>query len=99
MKENENRLLNKTECKKYLRKAYKQAIAHNKSITPKNIEDEMKEVIKQQSEEYIAFAKIAVDNMQTSANGLINIEDLMGEIDVLPRIYTKIEAIEKAKNL
>lgn len=74
-------------------------ISYNKSITPKNIENEMKEVIKQQSEEYIAFAKIAVNNMETSANGVITIEDLIGEIDVLPRIYTKLEAIEKSKNL
>ena len=99
MKKRGNYLFNKTECTKYLRRAYKQIIAHNKSVTTKNIEDEMKEVIKQQSEEYIAFAKIAVDNMRTSANGFISIEDLINEIDVLPRIYTKLEAIEKAKNL
>lgn len=99
MKKKENCLLNKIECKKYLRRAYKQVIAHNKSITPKNIEDEMREVIKQQSKEYIAFAKIAVDNMQISGNGIITMEDLMSEIDVLPRIYTKMEAIEKAQNI
>lgn len=99
MKKKGNYWLNKTECKKYLRRAYKQMTEHNKSVTPKNIENEMKEVIKQQSEEYIAFAKIAVDNMRTSANGFISIEDLINEIDVLPRIYTKLEAIEKAKSL
>lgn len=99
MKKIGNHLLNRAECKKYLRRAYKQTIAHNKSITPKNIEDEIKKVIKQQSEKYITFAKIAVDNMQKSANDHITIEDLMSEIDVLPRIYTETDAIEKAKNL
>ncbi len=91
--------MNKSECKKYLKKAYKQAIALNKSITPKNIEDEMKRAIKDQALEYIAYSKIAVRNMQESGNTTITLKDLMGEIDVLPRIYTKIEAIKKAVNL
>lgn len=91
--------MNKTECKKYLRKAYNQAVAHNKSITPKNIEDEMKRAIDEQGLEYIAYSKIAVDNMKTSANEVITIKDLINEIDVLPRIYTKLSAIKKAENL
>lgn len=91
--------MNKTECKKYLRKAYKNVIAHNKSITPKNIEDEMKNVIEEQGIEYIAFAKIAVDNMKNCANDVIKIEDLVAEIDALTRIYSEYHAIEKAKNL
>jgi len=91
--------MNKNECKKYLKKAYKQVIAHNKSITPKNIEDEMKKVIDEQGIEYIAYAKIAVDNMKTSANEVITIKDLINEIDVLPRIYTTLSAIKKAENL
>ena len=69
--------MNKNECKKYLKKAYKQVIAHNKSITPKNIEDEMKKVIDEQGVEYIAYAKIAVDNMKTSDNYVITIKDLI----------------------
>ena len=91
--------MNKNECKKYLKKAYKQVIAHNKSITPKNIEDEMKKVIDEQGVEYIAYAKIAVDNMKTSANEVITIKDLINEIDVIPRIYTTLSAIKKAENL
>lgn len=91
--------MNKVECKKYLRKAYKQVLAHNKSITPKNIEDEMKSAIENESIEYIAFAKIAVSNMQQCANDEIKIEDLVAEIDVLTRIYTEYHAIEKAQNL
>lgn len=91
--------MNKNECKKYLKKAYKQVIAHNKSITPKNIEDEMKKVIDEQGVEYIAYAKIAVDNMKTSANEVITLRDLLNEIEVLPRIYTTLSAIKKAENL
>lgn len=91
--------MNKVECKKYLKRAYKQVIAHNKSITPRNIEDEMKSVIDEQRLEYIAFAKIAADNMQNCANEDITLRDLINEIDVLPRIYTTLSAIQKAENL
>ena len=91
--------MNKNKCKKYLRKAYKKVIAHNKSITPKNIEDEMKSVIAEDGLKYIAFAKIAVYNMQNCANDVIKIEDLVAEIDCLTRIYSEYHAIEKAKSL
>lgn len=86
--------MNKNDCKKYLKKAYKQIIAQNKTITPQNIEDEMKKVINEQGLEYIAYSKIAVDNMLTSANSVITLNDLMSEIDVLPTIYTKRAAID-----
>ena len=91
--------MNKVECKKYLRKAYKKVMEHNKNITPKNIEDEMKKAMEEECIEYIAFAKIAVNNMQTSANDVIKKADLVAEIDALTRIYTKYYAIEMAKNL
>lgn len=91
--------MNKSDCKKYLKRAYKQIIAHNKSITSENIENEMKKVMEEQVLEYIAYSKIAVHNMQKSANEIITLKDLEGEIDVLPRIYTKIAAIKKAENL
>lgn len=86
--------MNKNDCKKYLKKAYKQIIAQNKTITPQNIEDEMKKVINEQGLEYIAYSKIAVGNMLTSANSVITLNDLMSEIDVLPTIYTKRAAID-----
>lgn len=91
--------MNKSECKRYLKKAYKQVIAHNKSITPKNIEEEMKNVIKEQADEYISYSKIAVDTMQNSANDIITLHDLLEEIDILPKIYTKVTAISMARNL
>lgn len=91
--------MNKVECKKYLRRAYKNAIAHNKSITPKNIEDEIRKVIEEANEEYIAYSKIAVSNMQNTANTIITLNDVLGEIDVLQQIYTEREAIQYAKKL
>lgn len=91
--------MNKLECKKYIRRAYKKLIAKNKSITPKNIEDEMIRVINEQAKEYIAYTKIAVNNMQNSANTVITLNDLCGEIDVLPRIYTIFNAINIANKL
>ena len=91
--------MNRAVCKKFLRLAYLQAIAHNKIINTKNIEDEMNSVIEKQSREYIAFSKIAVHNLENSANNKIDLNDLLNEIDILPAIYTKITAIERAKNL
>lgn len=91
--------MNKSNLKKYLRGAYKQVIALNKEITPENIECEMTKVINKEAKEYIAYAKIAVDNMKNSANSIITLNDLMGEIDILPRIYTEYAAIERAEKL
>lgn len=91
--------MNKSECKKYLRKAYKKVIVHGKDITPKNIEEDMKRILEEQGQEYIAYSKIAVRNIQNSANGTIDLKNLLGEIDILPQIYTKVMAIDRAKNI
>ena len=91
--------MNKSNCKKYLRNAYRKIIANNKEITPENIENEMIKVINKETKEYIAYAKIAVDNMKNSANSIITLNDLLGEIDFLPKIYTEYAAIEKAEKL
>ena len=37
--------MNKSNCKKYIRNAYRQLVANNKEITPENIEKEMIKVI------------------------------------------------------
>lgn len=91
--------MNKSNCKKYIRNAYRQLVANNKEITPENIEKEMIKVITKESKEYIAYAKIAVDNMKNSANTIITLNDLLGKIDFLPKIYTEYAAIEKAEKL
>ena len=92
--------MNKAICKKYIKKAYSQLIRYNKSITEKHIEEEMKEVINEDMKEYIAYSKIAVNNMKNSCLfEEIKLKDLLGEIDILPKIYTKVAAIEKARKL
>lgn len=82
--------MNKIECKKYLRRAYKNIVNSNKEITPENIENEMKKEIKKQASEYIEYSKMAVNNMLNSANSIITLNDLLEEIDVLIKLYPQI---------
>lgn len=91
--------MNKADCKKQLKKAYKQVIVHNKEITTKSIEEEMKKVMQDQMSEYIAYSKLAVSTLKNSANEVITLKHLLEEIDILPMIYTKIKAIEISENL
>lgn len=91
--------MNKADCKKQLKKAYKQVIAQNKEITTKSIEEEMKKVMQEQMLEYIAYSKLAVSTLKNSANEVITLKHLLEEIDVLPKIYTKIKAIQISENL
>ena len=91
--------VNKTECKKYLARAYKRAILHNKSITTQNIETEMINVINNQAKEYIAYCKIAIYNWQNSANSSIKLKDLYDEIEILSDLYNNTSAIKRAKEL
>lgn len=37
--------------------------------------------------------------MKNRANSIITLNDLLGEIDFLPKIYTEYAAIEKAEKL
>ena len=79
--------MNRQDCKKYIKRAYKNLINSNKEITSDNMEKEMIKEIKKQGSEYIAYSKIAVSNMLNSANSLITLNDLLEEIDVLVKIY------------
>ncbi|OKZ74218.1 MAG: hypothetical protein BHW00_05295 [Clostridium sp. 26_22] len=91
--------MNKQECKKYFKKAYKKIIEQNKNLNTKNIEFEMKNVAKEQLTEYIAYSKIAVNNMKSSGNLKITLKDLLAQIDILPKIYSKERAINVANKL
>lgn len=75
------------------------AIVHKKSITPKNIEDEMRKAMEEEGEEYIAYSKIAVSNMQQCANDEITLNDLISEIDILPAIYSTRAAIDYGRKI
>lgn len=86
--------MNKIECKKYLRRAYKSIVNSNKEITPENIENEMKKEIKKEALEYIEYSKMAVNNMLNSANSIITLNDLLEEIDVLIKLYPQIPKTE-----
>ena len=89
----------KQECKKYLIKAYKKITEQNKNLNTKNIEFEIKNIAKEQLTEYIAYSKIAVNNMNCSGNIQITLKDLLYQIDILPRIYSKENAIDIANKL
>ena len=91
--------MNKHECKKYLKRAYKKIKEHNKNLDIENIEFEMEMVVREQMNEYIAYSKIAIYNMIKSGNIEITLKDLLSEIDILPTIYSKEKAIEIAKKL
>ena len=54
---------------------------------------------KEQLTEYIAYSKIAVNNMNCSGNIQITLKDLLYQIDILPRIYSKENAIDIANKL
>ena len=53
----------------------------------------------EQLTEYIAYSKIAVNNMNCSGNIQITLKDLLYQIDILPRIYSKENAIDIANKL
>lgn len=91
--------MDKNECKKYLKRAYRNLINHNKSLSVENIETEMKNTVAEQMSEYIAYSKIAVNNMKRSGNIEITIKDLTSQIDILPKIYSKEKAINLANKL
>lgn len=91
--------MNKQECKKYFKKAYKKIIEQNENLNTNNIEFEMKNVAKEQLTEYIAYSKIAVNNMKSSGNLKITLKDLLAQIDILPKIYSKERAINVANKL
>lgn len=91
--------MNKQECKKYFKRAYKKLVEHNKSLNAENIEIEMKSILKEEMIEYIAYSKIAVNNMQKSGNVQITLKDLLSQIDILPAIYSKEKAINTANKL
>ena len=85
--------MNKQECKKYLKRAYYSLIKQSKSMTPENIEIAMKN----ESEIYIAYAKLAMHNLNNSAT-VITANQLAAQIDIIPRIYKQQDVVEKSKN-
>lgn len=90
--------MNKTECKKYLRKAFNNIKKQNKSITIENLEIEMRKQINKDAETYVDCSKIALNNLLNSAND-INTKDLIEQIDVVTQIYDERQLIIQASKL
>lgn len=90
--------MNKNECKKYIKRAYYRMFSQNKSMTVGNLEIEMKKVINDEADTYIAYGKIAIHNLNKSATE-ITAKELECQIDVIPKIYTKSQVIEKTKKM
>lgn len=90
--------MNKIECKKYIRRAYERLSYQGKSMNPENLAKEMEKEINNESKIYIAYAKIAMHNLNNSAND-ITAKDLIEQIDVIHKLYSKIDVIIKAENL
>lgn len=91
--------MNKIECKKYLKRAFKSIVELNMSLTPENIEREIIKEMGYEKNAIIAYSKIAVYNMQNSGNTEITIDDLTAQIDEVTKLYPKYIAIQKAKDL
>lgn len=89
--------MNKVECKKYIRKALKKISAKNISINEDNLERCMQEVINEESRLYIAYGKMALRILEKSATD-INSSTLIGELDVIPRLYSDYEIIYLTEN-
>lgn len=90
--------MNKSECKRYIKKSIKNILESNKRMTFRNLEIEMNKVMEEKYAEYIAYAKISLHTLQNSANEIVP-KDVAEEIDSICKLYNKVEIIEKAKVL
>lgn len=90
--------MDKKECKKYVKRACNRLLNNKQKITIKNLEREMENEIKKESEIYISYAKIALDTLINSAT-TITANQLSEEIDIIDNIYTLPDIISKSKRL
>jgi len=90
--------MNKVECKKYIRRAFRKMKNQNKSMTPQNLAMEMERAIKEETSMYIAYGKIAMHLLNKSATE-ITAKQLASEIDIIPSIYNSKEVLDIAKKL
>lgn len=74
--------MNENECKKYIRRAFKRIESQNKSVTPQSLEMAMLKEINGEKDLYIAYGKIAINNLKHSAN-IITAEELSKQVDVI----------------
>lgn len=90
--------MNKNECKKYIKRASKSLEYQYKDINYENLEIEMRKEINKEVKLYVAYGKVAIETLKSSANK-INSKDLALEVDTLSRLYTDSQIIQKSKIL
>ena len=90
--------MNKYQCKKYIKKAYCNIKGQNKTLTIENLEKEIRREIEKEAGIYIDCAKIALNNLSHSAND-ISAKDLIGQVDVILKIYDERKMVLEANKL
>lgn len=90
--------MNKTELKKYIKRAYARMKYQSKAMTPENIAIEMDREIKNESKIYIAYAKVAIHDLNKSASD-ITAKQLVSEINCLAKIYNQQDVMRKSQTL
>ena len=90
--------MNRYECKKYLRRAYKRLVIQSKPMNPENIAVEMQKEIEKESKKYIAYAKLAIHNLNKSATK-IDTKQLTSQIDVIDKIYNFTDMLSKIEKM
>ena len=78
--------MNKNECKKYLKRAYKHLKMQGTKINTENIELEMRKVIEHETKIYVEYAKAAINTINNSATE-ISPKELDAEVDVIVKIF------------
>lgn len=90
--------MNKNECKKYIKRASKSLEYQNKDINYENLEIEMRKEIDKEVKLYIAYGKVAIETLKSSANK-INSKDLALEVNTLSKLYSDGQIMKKSEKL
>ena len=90
--------MNKQECKKYIKRAFKELEKQKNNITLEDFKLEIMKQISKDNDLYVSSAMLAFHTILNSANE-INAKQVTEEIDVIPEIYNESEIVIIAKNL
>lgn len=90
--------MNKNECKKYLKKAFYTMLHQGKNMTENNLEIEMNKIIADEAKVYISYGKLAMHILTNSATE-ISAKQLIAQIDIIPKLFTKQQVLDKAKKI
>lgn len=90
--------MNRTECKKYLNRAYKNLTYRGIEINIENVETEIKNEMNREYKFIIPYCKVAINTLKNSATKITG-KQLMNEIDVIARLYKLEQVIDVAKKL